>query len=48
MKRSLVNGASGFTGGHMVKRSKADGHLVRAADLECHVVIVTLDRVPVR
>ena len=34
MKRTLVNGAGGFIGGHMVKRLKAEGYWVRAVDLE--------------
>ena len=36
MKRILVNGAGGFIGGHMVKRLKAEGHWVRAADIKLH------------
>jgi GDP-D-mannose 3', 5'-epimerase len=36
MKRILVNGAGGFIGGHMVKRLKAEGHWVRAVDLNRH------------
>jgi nucleoside-diphosphate-sugar epimerase len=38
MKRVLVNGASGFIGGHMVKRLKAEGHWVRAVDLKRHEI----------
>ncbi len=36
MKRILVNGAGGFIGGHLVKRLKAEGFWVRAADLRAH------------
>jgi len=36
MKRILVNGAGGFIGGHLVKRLKAEGFWVRAADLKAH------------
>src|SRR6202044_3450783 len=32
----LVNGAGGFIGGHLVKRLKAEGYWVRAADLKRH------------
>ena len=35
-KRILVNGAGGFIGGHLVKRLKAEGNWVRAADLKQH------------
>ena len=34
--RVLVNGAGGFIGGHLVKRLKAEGNWVRAADLKQH------------
>ncbi len=34
MKRILVNGAGGFIGGHLVKHLKAEGHWVRAVDLQ--------------
>src|SRR5271165_6569312 len=33
-KRILVNGASGFIGGHLVRKFKAEGHWVRAVDLK--------------
>lgn len=36
MKKILVNGAGGFIGGHLVKRLKAEGFWVRAADLKQH------------
>ena len=36
MKRILVNGAGGFIGGHLVKRLKAEGNWVRAADIKRH------------
>ena len=36
MKRVLVNGAGGFIGGHLVRRLKAEGLWVRAADLKRH------------
>jgi nucleoside-diphosphate-sugar epimerase len=36
MKRILVNGAGGFIGGHLVKRLKAEGNWVRAADIKEH------------
>ena len=32
MKRALVTGGGGFVGGHLVRRLKADGYWVRAAD----------------
>jgi nucleoside-diphosphate-sugar epimerase len=35
-KRTLVNGAGGFIGGHLVKRLKAEGFWVRAVDLKRH------------
>ena len=35
-KRILVNGAGGFIGGHLVKKLKAGGEWVRAADLKHH------------
>ena len=36
MKRALVNGASGFIGGHLVKRLKSEGFWVRGVDLKPH------------
>jgi GDP-D-mannose 3', 5'-epimerase len=36
MKRTLVNGAGGFIGGHLVKRLKREGYWVRAVDLKRH------------
>jgi GDP-D-mannose 3', 5'-epimerase len=36
MKKILVTGAGGFIGGHLVKRLKAEGCWVRAADLKRH------------
>lgn len=36
MRRTLVNGAGGFIGGHLVKRLKADGFWVRGVDLKKH------------
>ena len=36
MNRILVNGAGGFIGGHLVKRLKSEGFLVRAVDLKRH------------
>jgi len=36
VKRVLVNGAGGFIGGHLVRRLKAEGLWVRAADLKRH------------
>lgn len=36
MKRVLVNGAGGFIGGHLVKRLKQEGFMVRAVDLKRH------------
>jgi hypothetical protein len=36
MKRTLVNGAGGFIGGHLVKRLKAEGCWVRGVDLKPH------------
>lgn len=36
VKRVLVNGASGFIGGHLVKRLKAEGCWVRGVDLKQH------------
>jgi nucleoside-diphosphate-sugar epimerase len=36
MRRILVNGAGGFIGGHLVKRLKAEGFWVRAADIKHH------------
>jgi nucleoside-diphosphate-sugar epimerase len=35
-KRVLVTGAGGFIGGHLVKRLKAEGFWVRAADVKRH------------
>jgi GDP-D-mannose 3', 5'-epimerase len=35
-KKTLVNGAGGFIGGHLVKKLKAEGHWVRAVDLKRH------------
>jgi nucleoside-diphosphate-sugar epimerase len=35
MKRVLVSGGGGFIGSHLVKRLKAEGYWVRAADLKC-------------
>lgn len=34
MKRSLVCGAGGFVGGHLVKRLKSDGYWVRGVDIK--------------
>ena len=34
MKRVLVGGGGGFIGGHLVRRLKAEGYWVRAADLK--------------
>lgn len=34
MKTALVTGSSGFIGGHLVKRLKADGYFVIGADIE--------------
>jgi nucleoside-diphosphate-sugar epimerase len=34
MKRALVSGGGGFIGSHLVKRLKAEGYWVRAADLK--------------
>ncbi len=36
MKRTLVCGAGGFIGGHLVKRLKAEGHWVRGVDIKPH------------
>jgi GDP-D-mannose 3', 5'-epimerase len=36
LKKVLVTGAGGFIGGHLVKRLKAEGFWVRAADLKQH------------
>jgi GDP-D-mannose 3', 5'-epimerase len=36
VKKILVCGGGGFIGGHLVKRLKAEGHWVRAADLKCN------------
>lgn len=35
-RRTLVNGAGGFIGGHLVRRLKAEGHWVRGVDLKTH------------
>lgn len=34
MSRILVTGGGGFIGGHLIKRLKAEGHFVRAADIK--------------
>ena len=36
MKKTLVCGAGGFIGGHLVKRLKKDGYWVRGVDLKYH------------
>ena len=36
MNRTLVNGAGGFIGGHLVKRLKAEGFWVRGVDIKPH------------
>ncbi len=36
MKKALVCGASGFIGGHMVKKLKPEGYWVRGVDLKEH------------
>ena len=36
MTRSLVCGAGGFIGGHLVKKLKSEGHCVRAVDIKQH------------
>ena len=35
-KRALVCGASGFIGGHLVRRLQADGYWVRGVDVKNH------------
>ena len=36
MKQALVCGASGFIGGHLVKRLKEEGYWVRGVDIKMH------------
>ncbi len=36
MKKILVCGAGGFTGGAMMKRLKSEGHWVRGVDIKEH------------
>ena len=36
MKRSLVCGAGGFIGGHLVRRLKKEGYWVRGVDIKMH------------
>ena len=43
MKRVLVCGASGFIGGHLLKRLKKEGYWVRGVDIKMHEYVESPD-----